>query len=135
LLNELSIFEVLSRRSDSEYFPKHQKDWNLWPKCMLSCVATSGPEGFQMSRPLDALIGPAIMATFAIVSCLAVFAPGALGMTELTPEPPAIAEGPLILLKGGACSLLEWPNYEQSCQFDQRRPARVMRTVRIIPVL
>jgi hypothetical protein len=92
------------------------------------------PEGFRMSRSLDAIIGPALMATFAMVGCLAVFAPGALGMTELKPEPQAIAEGPSILLKGGACSLLEWPNYEQTCQFDQRQPAGEMRTVRIIAV-
>ena len=87
-----------------------------------------------MSRSLDATIGPAIMAIFAIVGCLAVFAPGALGVTELTPEPQSIAEGPSTLPKGGACSLLEWPNYEQGCQFDVRQPAGEMRTIRIIAI-
>jgi hypothetical protein len=89
-----------------------------------------------MSRSLDALIGPAIMTAFAIVGCVAVFAPGALGVTELKsePEPQSIAEGPSPLPKGGACSLLEWPNYEQSCQFDQRQPAGEMHTVRIIAI-
>jgi hypothetical protein len=87
-----------------------------------------------MSRSLDPIIGPAIMAAVAIVGCLAVFAPGVLGVTELKPEPQSIAERPSPLLTGGACSLLEWPNYEQSCQFDQRQSAGEMRTVRIIAI-
>jgi hypothetical protein len=33
---------------------------------------------------------------------------------------------------GAACSSQGWPNYEQSCQFDLRRPAHAARTVRII---
>jgi hypothetical protein len=35
-------------------------------------------------------------------------------------------------LKGAACSTLGWPHYEQGCQFDQRRDADNIRTVRII---
>jgi len=87
-----------------------------------------------MSRPFGAIIGPGIMAAFAIVGCLAVLAPGAVGVMEVKPEPQANVERPSIRLTGGACSLLEWPNYEQSCQFDQRQPAGEMRTVRIIAV-
>jgi hypothetical protein len=34
--------------------------------------------------------------------------------------------------KGAACSSLGWPHYEQSCQFDLRRPAIEAPTVRII---
>jgi len=37
-----------------------------------------------------------------------------------------------ILVKGTACSSRGWPHYEQSCQFDTRRPANEARTVRII---
>jgi len=36
------------------------------------------------------------------------------------------------LLRGAACSSLGWPHYEQSCQFDLRRPAIEIPTVRII---
>ena len=34
--------------------------------------------------------------------------------------------------KGAACSLLGWPHYERSCQFDLRTPAIEVPTVRII---
>jgi hypothetical protein len=37
------------------------------------------------------------------------------------------------LLTGAACSARGWPNYEQRCQFDLRRPADALsRTVRVI---
>ncbi len=37
-----------------------------------------------------------------------------------------------VLEMGAACSSHGWPYYEQSCQFDLRRPAYQARTVRII---
>jgi hypothetical protein len=33
---------------------------------------------------------------------------------------------------GAACSSHSWPNYDQSCQFDLRRPAGEVRTVRVV---
>ena len=36
------------------------------------------------------------------------------------------------LVKGAACSSRGWPNYEQRCQFDLRRPANEARSVRLI---
>jgi len=36
------------------------------------------------------------------------------------------------LVKGAACSIRGWPHYEQSCQFDMRRPADEARAVRVI---
>jgi hypothetical protein len=89
-----------------------------------------------MSTSRHAIIRPAIMAACAavIVGCLAIFAPGVLGVTEVRAEPRSGSEGPSSLLKGGACSLLAWPNYEQSCQFDARQLAGEVRTVRIIAV-
>lgn len=35
-------------------------------------------------------------------------------------------------VKGSACSLNAWPNYEPSCQSDPNRPANDTRTIRII---
>jgi hypothetical protein len=35
-------------------------------------------------------------------------------------------------LKGTACSLHGWPNFEPKCQFDKREPAGEARTVRVI---
>jgi hypothetical protein len=32
-------------------------------------------------------------------------------------------------ISGSACSALSWPNYEQSCQFDLRGPARIVRII------
>jgi hypothetical protein len=37
-----------------------------------------------------------------------------------------------VLVKGTACSAQGWPHYEQGCQFDMRRPADEVRTVRIV---
>jgi hypothetical protein len=34
--------------------------------------------------------------------------------------------------KGAACSSRGWPNYEQACQFDVRRPGDEAKTVRVI---
>ena len=34
--------------------------------------------------------------------------------------------------RGTACSSLGWPNYEQACLFDRRRPADEPRRVRVI---
>jgi hypothetical protein len=105
------------------------------------------PEGVPMLLPksLQAAIGPTLMAfsAAAIVGCLAVLAPGVFGVAEVRAETHsklvidpvrATNEIPLILVKGEACSLLEWPNYDRSCQFDVRPRAAEMRTVRIIAV-
>jgi hypothetical protein len=32
-------------------------------------------------------------------------------------------------ISGSACSSFGWPNYEQSCQFDLRGPARTVRII------
>jgi hypothetical protein len=89
-----------------------------------------------MSKSRHAIIGAAIMVVLAatVIGCLAALAPGALGVTEVKAEPQSITEGPSTVFKGGACSLLAWPNYEQSCQFDARQLAGEVRTVRIIAV-
>jgi hypothetical protein len=47
-------------------------------------------------------------------------------------QPHAKADPLPALVTGAACSRSGWPNYEQSCQFDVRRPANEARTVRII---
>jgi hypothetical protein len=45
----------------------------------------------------------------------------------------AAGDRPSAAAAGSACSH-SWPNYEQSCQFDLRRPVGEMRTVRVIAV-
>ncbi|HEY1541634.1 MAG TPA: hypothetical protein VGG01_04430 [Xanthobacteraceae bacterium] len=87
-----------------------------------------------MFRSFDTRIGSAIMATFAIVGGLAVLAPGAPAMTKWKAQTQSTAEAPATLPKGEPCSVLEWPNYEQSCQFDKRQRAGEIHAVRIIAV-
>ncbi len=38
------------------------------------------------------------------------------------------------LVNGAACSSRAWPYYEQSCQFDLRRPANEVPTIRITAI-
>jgi hypothetical protein len=46
--------------------------------------------------------------------------------------PFAKADRLRVPLKGAACSLHAWPNFEPKCQFDKREPANEARTVRVI---
>jgi hypothetical protein len=72
----------------------------------------------------------------ALVAIVAVF------LTSVVPEPkarpqdalPPLAKGDRlpVPVKGAACSSRGWPHYEQSCQFDMRRPAGEVRTIRIV---
>lgn len=79
----------------------------------------------------------------AMVAGLAVLAPRDFGVPVVSREPPSelvanpappTDEGPSILLTGGACSSLEWPHYEQSCQFATRQGTAEVRVIRIIAV-
>lgn len=47
-------------------------------------------------------------------------------------QPHAKGDRLAILVKGSACSSLGWPHYERNCQYDLRRPADEMRTVRVV---
>jgi hypothetical protein len=47
-------------------------------------------------------------------------------------EPLAQAERLAVPVKGAACSLHGWPNFEPKCQFDIREADGVARTVRVI---
>jgi hypothetical protein len=78
-----------------------------------------------------------LMAATAIVG----FAVLGSGVLEVRAEPldlgvphqlQAKGDRLVVVVKGTACSALGWPHYEQSCQFDMRRAAGDVRTVRII---
>ena len=47
-------------------------------------------------------------------------------------QPFAKAARLRVPLKGTACSLHAWPNFEPKCQLDIREPAGQARTVRVI---
>jgi hypothetical protein len=79
--------------------------------------------------------------TVAVMAAAALFAGLAVLFASIAPEARAETqvEGSLsksdrlpALEMGAACSSHGWPYYEQSCQFDLRRPAHEVRTVRII---
>ncbi len=54
------------------------------------------------------------------------------GQDAMLALPFAKADRLRVPLKGAACSLHAWPNFEPKCQFDKREPADEARTVRVI---
>jgi hypothetical protein len=81
----------------------------------------------------------AAIAAAALVAGLAVFFTSAVPQARAEsrvegalPQPLAKSDRLPVLVTGAACSSRGWPHYEQSCQFDLRRPAGEAPTVRII---
>jgi len=75
----------------------------------------------------------------AVIAGLAVFltatVPEAKAEPQVTgahPQPLAKGDRLPLVVKGAACSTRGWPHYEQSCQFDLRRPINEMPTARVI---
>jgi hypothetical protein len=48
------------------------------------------------------------------------------------PLPSAKTDRLRVAIRGAACSLYGWPNFEPKCQFDVREAADQARTVRVI---
>jgi hypothetical protein len=46
---------------------------------------------------------------------------------QISPRPDQLR----VPLRGSACSLHGWPNFEPRCQYDLREPAGAARTVRV----
>ncbi len=79
------------------------------------------------------------MAVAALLAGLAVFfaslvpeARAEAWVADALHQPYAKGDHMPALVTGAECSSREWPDYEQGCQFDLRRPAHEARTVRII---
>ena len=51
---------------------------------------------------------------------------------EALPRPLAKSDSAFPSVKGAACSERSWPYYAPSCQFDLRRPADAVPTIRVI---
>ena len=91
------------------------------------------------NKPLIATVASvgAIVAA-SLIGGAAVFLSGVLEVRAEAIDKPALhqpqAKGNRlpVLIKGTACSSRGWPHYEQGCQFDMRRPADEVRTVRIV---
>jgi hypothetical protein len=69
-----------------------------------------------------------------VVVFLTTLAPQAHAPVETRALPQASSKGDRLPLavKGTACSKHGWPDFEQRCQFDFRKPANEGRKIRII---
>jgi hypothetical protein len=85
-----------------------------------------------MFKPIIRMAAAVLVAGVVAVAITA--APAANGQ-EAKPtlsKPFAKADRLGVALKGSACSLHGWPNFEPQCQFDVREPAGEARTIRVI---
>jgi hypothetical protein len=116
--------------------------WNLRAEPALSRQTASFEGDFKMFKITPLIATVASIGTIAAVPVL-----GGLAVFLITGVPQAKAEPKVQVavhqtqakadrlsraFKGTGCSALGWPHYEQTCQFDMRRPADDMRTVRVI---
>jgi hypothetical protein len=62
------------------------------------------------------------------------FAPVAPIATAETPDTIVLAKGDRLVtaVKGSPCAQRAWPNYEQGCLFDKRRPADEVRKISMV---
>jgi len=84
---------------------------------------------FITAKTVAAMVAAALFAGLAVL--FASLAPEARAETQVEGSFPKSDRLPALEMRA-ACSLHGWPYYEQSCQFDLRRPAHEARTVRII---
>jgi len=86
------------------------------------------------ARWITATAAAALVGSLAV--CLTPVAPEARAETQAqaTISQPAHAKADRLplLVTGRACSSTSWPNYDRGCQFDLRRSADDVRTVRIV---
>ena len=84
-----------------------------------------------MFKPIISMtVAAAIAGLFAFATAAAPKA----SASDDTPLPQASAKGDRLPLhvKGAACSLHGWPDFERRCQFDFRSAANEAQTVRVI---
>jgi hypothetical protein len=88
-----------------------------------------------MHKDLRPIIKIALAAAIAgVVVFLTTLAPQANAPTDTRVFPQATSKADRLPLavKGAACSKHGWPDFEQRCQFDFRKPANEEQRVRII---
>jgi hypothetical protein len=89
----------------------------------------------RMNRVFKPIIKIAVAAAIAgVMVFLTTLAPKANAPVDTRALPQASAKGNRLPLavKGAACSAHGWPDFEQRCQFDFRKPANEGQKVRII---
>jgi hypothetical protein len=85
----------------------------------------------QIARMTAAALVAAVIA-FAITTVPAANDPASNGDEARQERPQPFAKALRVPMKGPACSLQNWPNYQAKCQFDVREAAGEARAVRII---
>ena len=89
----------------------------------------------QMNNGFRPIIKIAVAAAIAgVVVFLTTLAPQANAPADMRVFPQATSKGDRLPLavKGAACSKHGWPDFEQRCQFDFRKPPNEEQQVRII---
>ena len=82
---------------------------------------------FEPTTRIAAAVFVASVIAFAVTA-----APAANDGAATPPQPSAKTDRLHVPVKGTACSMHGWPNFEPKCQFDLREPAGEARTIRII---
>jgi hypothetical protein len=89
----------------------------------------------RINRSFNPIIKIAVAAGIAgVVVFLTTLAPQATAPvdTRALPQASTKADRLPLAVKGAACSKNGWPDFEQRCQFDFRKPANKEQKVRII---
>jgi hypothetical protein len=134
------FFNSIESRSKAVYLRSQVKYWNLFPGIgvFIRHVTHRGSMLKSAHRPLvTQIVSASIVLAVTLVGGFS--AVSLSGVSEVKAEPVTRAgvsstkgDRLPVLSKGTACSSLGWPHYEQSCQFDMRRQANDLRTVRVI---
>jgi hypothetical protein len=85
-----------------------------------------------MFKPIVRMAATALVA--GVIAAAITVAPAAHDheAKQTPPQPYAKADHVRVPLKGAACSLHGWPNFEPKCQFDVRESASKARSIRVI---
>lgn len=89
----------------------------------------------RINRGFNLIIKIAVAAAIAgIVVFLTALAPQANAPvdTRALPQASTKADRLPVAVKGAACSKNGWPDFEQRCQFDFRKPANEWHEVRVV---
>jgi hypothetical protein len=86
----------------------------------------------EMSNPIVKMGAAAVIAGLVVFATSATPKANVPDVERTLPQYFAKTDHPPVSVRGTACSQRGWPNFEQSCQFDLRRPTNAARTVRVI---
>jgi len=86
----------------------------------------------EMSNPIVKMAAAAVIAGLVVFATSVTPKANVPDVDRTPPQSFAKTDRLPVSVWGTACSQRGWPNFEQICQFDLRRPANAARTVRVI---